>query len=161
MDEKDLNKRLSEVIEPLLEQHGMELVKLHFHKGPPGLLRIFIDRSDYTGVTLDDCALVSREAGILLDVENLLASRYRLEVSSPGLDRPLTRLKDFSHFQGKKARVRYRDETGAPRTVKGVISDVQGELVTIPLSEGTLPEGLLKIDFNDIASASLEYEWLK
>jgi len=156
MDEKDLNTKLSLVIQPLLEQHGMELVKLHYYKGPPGLLRIFIDKSDYSGVTLDDCALISREAGILLDVEDLISARYRLEVSSPGLDRPLTRLKDFSRFMGKNARVRYRDESGAPRTVRGLISAVEGEMVTFGLPEGPLP-----VHFDEIVSASLEFEWIK
>jgi ribosome maturation factor RimP len=87
------------LLQPILDSMGLELVELEFKKVGRGyLLQIFIDKPD--GVNLDDCAEVSRELSVQLDVEDCIASRYTLEVSSPGLDRPLKKEQDLFVIQG-------------------------------------------------------------
>jgi ribosome maturation factor RimP len=97
--------RVREVSEPIIGGLGLELVDLEYlREGPRWVLRFFIDKEG--GVTLEDCQGVSHALGPLLDVEDLVDSAYALEVSSPGLDRPLKKPKDFERFQGKRVQIR-------------------------------------------------------
>ncbi len=126
------------VCEPLLESLGYECVHLEFRDG---VLRFFIDQPD--GITVTDCARASRQLEVVLDVEDSIAGKYTLEVSSPGLDRPLARLSDFARFEGQEATVKTRDPIGSRRrftgTLEGVEDDaivmaVDGDTVHIPLA---------------------------
>lgn len=104
MDTNDLETRIEGVIRPVFEGSGMELsfVELHRTQGR-SLLRVFIDREG--GVTIDDCEIISREISAVLDVEDPFPGPYTLEVSSPGLDRPLKKPEDFQKFSGEFARI--------------------------------------------------------
>lgn len=96
--------RVNEVVEPVVEAMGYELILLEFvPQGGSAVLRLFIDCED--GVTLADCQKVSREVSAVMDVEDPIKTAYQLEVSSPGLDRPLTKRRHFDRFAGEKARV--------------------------------------------------------
>jgi len=147
------------LLHPILDSMGLELVELEFKKVGRGyLLQIFIDKPE--GVNLDDCAEVSRELSVQLDVEDCIASRYTLEVSSPGLDRPLKKEQDFVRYTGRLAVVKtselLKDEKGSPRkTFLGTIEGVEESVVIIRLKEG--PQA--RIPWDKIAKAHLEFEF--
>ena len=102
---------------------GLELVDVQFHREGHGwVLRLFIDREG--GVTLDHCSKVSREISDYLDVEDVIEQPYHLEVSSPGLDRPLRDLRDFKRFCGNNARVKLREQINGQRVFIGRIHRV-------------------------------------
>ena len=159
MSGADPIQRVETLLQPILDAMGLELVELEFKKvGRSYLLRVFIDKPD--GVNLDDCAEVSRELSVQLDVEDCIASRYTLEVSSPGLDRPLKKEQDFIRYQGRLAVVKttelLKDEKGSPRkTFLGFIEGVEDGVVMIRLKEG--PQA--RIPWDKIAKAHLEFEF--
>lgn len=119
----------------LLPAMGLELVEVQFrHEGHGWVLRIFIDCED--GITVDHCADVSREVSDYLDVEDLIDHQYSLEVSSPGLERPLRSLADFERFAGRLARVKLRESIDGQKVFVGVIGKVEQETVELELEEG-------------------------
>ncbi len=138
-----LRERLTALIEPLLGRMGYELVELEYAAGRAhAVLRLFIDRE--AGVTLDDCAQVSREVSGLLDVEDPIPSAYTLEVSSPGFDRVLRTQAHFGRFVGsrvfielKEARAGRRRYTGKLLTVDdtGIALEVDREQVTVAFAD--------------------------
>jgi ribosome maturation factor RimP len=100
--------QLAALISPVLDDLGFELVDLEYkQEGRELFLRLFVDKTG--GVNLDDCAAVSREVGALLEVENVISNAYRLEVSSPGMDRVLKRPEDFERFAGARVKVKSKD----------------------------------------------------
>jgi ribosome maturation factor RimP len=108
MGTNDLDKKLEGLIKPVVESIGMELSSLELHRARGrSLLRVFIDKNG--GVTMDDCEDVSREVSAILDVEDPIPGPYTLEVSSPGLDRPLKNREDFKRFAGETARIVTRE----------------------------------------------------
>lgn len=155
----DIPQRVTELAQPILDSLGLELVDLEFKKaGRSHLLCLYIDKPD--GVNLDDCAEVSRELSLILDVEDCIPGRYTLEVSSPGLERPLKRLEDFSRFTGRLAQVKtaelFQDEQGNKRkTFLGTLQGVEGELVLLTLKEGQEA----RIPLDKIAKAHLAFEF--
>lgn len=135
MDKEVLLQKVREMAEPIVSGMGLELVDVEFKLETGGwVLRLYIDREG--GVTLDDCVKVSGELGVVLDVEDLIPHRYNLEVSSPGLDRPLKRLKDFLRFKGKKVRVRCFEPLGGRKNFTGLIKEVIGEDIVIKGGQG-------------------------
>lgn len=119
---------IQRIVEPVLMDMGYELVDSSFTKqGRDWYLRLFIDKEG--GVSLDDCVAVSREIGVVLDAEDPVPGAYHLEVSSPGLDRPLTKEQDFSRFQGQSVRVKMRmgqDPDGQGYNRKTFVGNLQG-----------------------------------
>ena len=120
---------------PILEEMGLELVEIQFRRESGWVLRLFIDREG--GVTLDDCASVSRQISSYLEVEDLIDHAYNLEVSSPGLERPLKRIEDFIRFSGRRARIKLREPRDGQRVFigtlagfidKSIVLDVDGRL---------------------------------
>lgn len=122
---------LNSVIEREVEMLGYELVRLdHAARGRRRVIRVFIDEPE-RGVTIDDCVRVTKALGLVLDASSLVQGPYNLEVSSPGIDRPLTRPEHFSRFAGHGARIEYADEAGAKRTVIGELAGVSGGVVKV------------------------------
>jgi ribosome maturation factor RimP len=152
-------QKVENLLLPILESMGLELVELELKRvGRSYVLRIFIDKPD--GVNLDHCAEVSRELAVLLDVEDFISDHYTLEVSSPGLNRPLKNEQDFLRYQGRLAVVKtaelLKDEQGSPRkTFLGTIEGVEDGVVVIRLKEGPLA----RINQDKIAKAHLEFEF--
>ena len=108
MMRRSLVDELLDLTEPILEDFGCELVDLEFkQEGSEWFLRVFIDKEG--GVVLDDCASVSREVSAVLEVENIIDRAYRLEVSSPGMDRPLKKPEDFERFSGQRVKIKTLD----------------------------------------------------
>ncbi|MGI6656453.1 MAG: ribosome maturation factor RimP [Desulfobulbus sp.] len=121
---------LQDFVDPLLTDLGMELVELQFRREGQGwVLRLFIDKEG--GVTIDDCATVSREVGAYLDVEDLIEHAYHLEVSSPGLERPLKKAGDYERFAGRLARFKLREPLAGTKVVIGVLRGLDGGAVLV------------------------------
>ena len=135
--------------EPLVAEMGMELVDVQYlREGHGWVLRFFIDKEG--GVAIDDCALVSREISAYLEVEDLVAHAYHLEVSSPGLERPLKKKEDFVRFVDRKVRVKLRQPVGDQRVLIGTLCGLEGETVVLMLEEGKV-----FIDMENISKARL------
>src|SRR6266581_1845351 len=136
----DVATRIAELAQPLLDSLGTELVDLEYRReGRAMVLRLFIDKPG--GITLDDCASVSRELSEILDVEDFIIDHYTLEVSSPGLNRPLKKESDYIRYQGKLVKVRtfeqYPDDHGNLRkTFLGELLGLADGMVRIRLQEG-------------------------
>ena len=154
---------LESLILPILEDLEMELVELQFKQEGHNnwALRIFIDKP--AGITLDDCVTVSREVEAVLEVEDPIKTAYRLEVSSPGLDRPLVKPEDYARFAGKKVKVKTAemldpDERGHDRkTFTGVLLGLEGDLVRIEQTDKK--GGVVEIPLGLVARANLEIEF--
>ena len=122
---------LNELIERELDALGYELVKTEaFFSGRRKALRIFIDRPD-APVTIDDCVRVTKALGLVLDATETVPGPYNLEISSPGLARPLTKPAHFVRFRGERSRVEYLDDAGLKTTAIGTIMDASKTAVTI------------------------------
>jgi ribosome maturation factor RimP len=142
--------KVRDFAETLLPSMGLELFDVQFRREGHGwVLRIFLDGEE--GVSLDHCAEVSREVSRFLDVEDLIDHAYHLEVSSPGLERPLRSLADFQRFFGKKARVRLHESLGEQKLFVGIIGEVTGDTVHLDLEEG----GAVQFTFEQISKARL------
>ncbi|MFA6464261.1 MAG: ribosome maturation factor RimP [Desulfurivibrionaceae bacterium] len=151
--ESPLVRRLTELAVPVVEDFGCELVELQFRREAPGwVLRLVID--NVNGVGIDDCARISREVAHLLEVEDPIEQAYSLEVSSPGLDRPLKREKDFERCKGKKAKVVVREPIDGQNQCIGLIEDVTQESVTLRTDHGTI-----EIPFTRMKKARLVIEF--
>ncbi len=121
---------LANLIEPTIEQLGYELSDLELKLGGrDGIVRVFIDKPD--GVDLSDCEMVSRQLSALLDVEDSLPGRYTLEVSSPGLDRKLTKPAHFQRFTGAAVRVKLRFPVSGRRNFRGTLRAADDEKIEI------------------------------
>ncbi len=122
-------------MEPLINHAGMELVHLEYTGSPSGMvLRLFIDKPG--GVTIDDCAYVSRIISDLLDVKDPIPEHYNLEVSSPGINRPLVRLKDYTRFAGERVFIKTREPVQGRKRFKGVLKGIDQGIITIDLDDG-------------------------
>jgi ribosome maturation factor RimP len=146
-------KQVEEISESLVVSEGMELVDLEYRReGPRWMLRLFIDKEG--GVTVDDCARISRELGDLLDVKDLIPQAYVLEVSSPGLNRRIRKKKDFSRFAGQKVQLLLVSPKDGRRKIVGDLVGVEGEEVVVIGSDGRFSVAL-----ENIAKANLIYEF--
>jgi ribosome maturation factor RimP len=118
-------EQIWQLAEPVLGSTGMELIQVECLKMKTRwLVRIYMDRPE-GGVTLDDCALISNQLGDLLDVHNMPPGPYTLEVSSPGLDRPLQRDKDFLKYRGSRIKLRLREKIDGRRQFTGELVEYE------------------------------------
>ncbi|MEW6595475.1 MAG: ribosome maturation factor RimP [Thermodesulfobacteriota bacterium] len=125
------------MLEPVVEDQELELVELQFRREPAGwVLRLIIDGPQ--GISLDDCSRVSREVGHLLEVEDPIEWPYRLEVSSPGLDRPLKRERDYIRCLGKKAKIVTREPIGGSNHIVGMLRNFADGVITVESDQGLL-----------------------
>ncbi|SHJ84801.1 ribosome maturation factor RimP [Shimia gijangensis] len=139
-----MDRKLADIITPVIEDMGFELVRLRLMGGNTKTLQIMAERPD-GGIEVDECAQISNAVSAVLDVEDPLADSYTLEVGSPGIDRPLTRLKDFVTFEGYDAKLETSDLIDGRKRFRGVLAGVEGEDVLINIDEGTV---------------GLQFEWL-
>ncbi|BEH10433.1 MULTISPECIES: ribosome maturation factor RimP [Geobacter] len=159
MQKDDVVSRITSVAEQVLIPQGLELVEVEYKReGRQMILRLFVDKPG--GISLDDCAAVSRELSEILDVEDFIREHYTLEVSSPGLNRPLKKEADYERYSGRLVKVRtfelLADEEGNRRkTFLGDLVGLSGGVVTLTLREGQLA----RIPLDKIAKANLEFEF--
>lgn len=147
-------EQIERLLGPILRSLGLTLWELEYRKeGPRWMLRVFIDREG-TGVTLDDCEAVSRDLGALLDVEDVVPHAYTLEVSSPGLDRSLTRPEHYQRCLGSMVRIKTFQPINGQKVFRGKLTGSNGQTVSIELPDGSL----LDVPQRDISRASLEVD---
>lgn len=144
--------KVKAIIEPSLETMGFEVVRVQLTGGDRPTLQIMAERSDRGEMTVDHCATISRTVSALLDVEDPIDSAYYLEVSSPGIDRPLTRLADFERFAGFEAKLEARAAIDGRRRFRGALAGCDGDRVLIVPSGEDEP---VAIRFEDLAKAKL------
>jgi ribosome maturation factor RimP len=149
--------KLQSLVEPVVTGQGYELVDVEF-KNELGawILRVYIDKPGAEGgVGLDDCAQVSRELSAVLDVDDAIPGHYSLEVSSPGLNRPLKKESDFARFVGKKAKIRTRHPIGeSRRNFSGTLVEVAGGKVKIDVGDQ-----VCEVPVDAVEKANLVYEF--
>ena len=150
----DTAEQIRGILDPILASLGLSLWDMEFQKhGPSWLLRIYIDREG-TGVTLDDCETVSRDLAAALDVEDVIPHAYTLEVSSPGLDRKLSKPEHFVRFTGSAVKVKTYQLINGQKVFQGRLTGLAGDRVKVEINPGQIVE----IPMGDIAKASLEVE---
>jgi len=132
-----IDRRMAEIITPVIEDIGYELVRVRLMSGKNTILQIMADKPG-GGIEVDDCAKISTAVGATLDVEDPIVDEYALEVSSPGIDRPLTRLKDFENFEGYEAKIETTELIDGRRRFKGQLAGIDGNDVLINVEEGTI-----------------------
>jgi len=160
MAKVDVVERITGITGEILAPLGMALVDVEYKReGRDMVLRLFIEREE-GGVSLDDCSAVSRELSDILDVEDFIPENYTLEVSSPGICRPLKKLADYQRFQGKLIKVKtfelLADDAGNKRkTFLGTLAGVEDGVISIQLKEGQHAA----IPLDKVAKANLEFEF--
>jgi ribosome maturation factor RimP len=132
-----IDRRLAAIVTPTIEGLGYELVRLRLMGGRRATLQIMADRPE-GGIEVDDCAKISRAVSAVLDVEDPISGEYVLEVSSPGIDRPLTRLKDFERYEGYEAKLETDELIDGRRRFRGTLAGVEDGEVLIEIPEGTI-----------------------
>ena len=132
-----IDRRMAEIITPVIEDMGFELVRVRLMSGKSTTLQVMADRPD-GGIEVDELALISQSISAVMDVEDPILDEYTLEVSSPGIDRPLTRLKDFDAFEGYEAKIETTELIDGRRRFKGELAGVEGGEVLINVEEGTI-----------------------
>lgn len=171
MDEKSRNiiHAVEALAGPVLQDQGLDLVEVQFRRERSGwTLRLFIDRPPEieapdrlkaiaprgSGVTLDDCVAVSGEIGDLLDLNDIIPGTYNLEVSSPGLDRPLKKPADFIRFMGDKIRITLKNPLNGQRKLKGRLSGFHEGLILLEQGGVTL-----EVQLDDTERVAIEPEF--
>lgn len=147
-------QKLNELLQPLVEDLGYEFVGLEYNSNPKhAMLRIYIDQPD--GVGIEDCETVSRETAALLDVKDPIRNQYNLEVSSPGLDRPLFTPAHYQEFTGHEVQINLFAPQDGRRNFKGPILKAETDKVAIEQDGAEV-----RLDYDNIAKAKLvpDYE---
>lgn len=152
-----IEQHIEEILTSALEDRGFGIVRIQLQGSKRKTLQIMIEHLDGTPITIDDCEKVSKASSILLDVDDSLHESYILEVSSPGIDRPLTREKDFERFAGSMIKIELKTPQNGNRRFKGQLLGIEGDRVKISLD----PEKeVAEFAFSDIQKAKLipDYE---
>lgn len=144
-----IDRRLAGIVTPTIEDLGFELVRLRLMGGKKATLQIMAERAD-GGIEVEECATISRAVSAVLDVEDPIAGEYVLEVSSPGIDRPLTRLKDFERYDGYEVKIETSEAIDGRRRFRGTLEGVEDGEVLLAINEGTIG-----LDFTIIGDAKL------
>ena len=153
----DLLRRIEDIVSPTVVGMGYEVVRVAMSKG--GTLQIMIEPSDGRPMDVEDCATLSRALSAVLDVEDPIPGAYTLEISSPGIDRPLTREKDWTRWAGHLARVETTEPVEGRRRFKGTLLGLSDGLVRLKLEDGTeaaVPLGAISRAKLEITDALLE-----
>ncbi len=143
-----MDRRIADIISPVIAGMGYELVRVRLMTGKESTLQIMVQRPDGT-MEVDDCGQVSTAVSAVLDVEDPIADNYTLEVSSPGIDRPLTRLKDFDQWSGAEARIETVELIEGRRRFKGTLRGTEGNEVLIEIE-----------DQGQDVTIGLQFDWL-
>jgi ribosome maturation factor RimP len=145
-----LVEKIEVLIKPSVEDLGFELVQVRFMEGKSSrLLQIMAERPDGT-ITIDDCTLISRQLSAVLDVADIMPAAYRLEISSPGIDRPLVKRKDYEDYLGHSAKIESILPIDGRKRWTGILKTLIGETLTLEVDGKPVA-----IELNDIQSAKL------
>ena len=152
-----IDRRIAEIVTPVVEDMGFEVVRIRLMSGKDTVLQVMVQRPDGQ-IDVDECAEVSTALSAVLDVEDPIIEEYNLEVSSPGIDRPLTRLKDFDQWKGFEAKLETEELIDGRRRFKGQLAGVEDDEVLIEIEEGTIG---LKFDWLTDAKLILTDELIR
>jgi ribosome maturation factor RimP len=144
-----IDRRLAEIITPVIEDLGFELVRVRLMSGKATTLQIMAERPE-GGIEVDDCAAISTGVSAVLDVEDPILDAYALEVSSPGIDRPLTRLKDFDMWVGYETKIETTELIDGRRRFRGSIAGTENDEVLITIE-----------DQGEDVTIGLKFDWLE
>jgi ribosome maturation factor RimP len=145
--------RIEEIAQRVALSEGIEVVEVEVKGGGKNqFVRISIDKPE--GVTHADCELISHQVGAILDVEDVLSSHYTLEVSSPGVERKLSKPGDFERFQGKKAKVTLREPVENQRHWEGTLAGFADGVVSMEAAGRQI-----RFPFDQVEKANLKFEW--
>lgn len=150
MAAQDTAARIQDLIEPTITDMGFDVVRVQVSGGQTIKVQIMAEPSSGGNMTVDDCARISRAVSAVMDVEDPIVDAYTLEVSSPGLDRPLVRLQDFDRFSGFEAKIELQRVVDGRRKFSGRLIGTADENVSIDISGETV-----SVAFDDIAKAKL------
>ena len=157
MDATDANRvigQIREILDPILIERELELVEITFRmEGGRWILRITIDHDD--GIKVEHCTRVSRELSVHLDVEDFIEVKYYLEVSSPGLDRPLKDEKDFEKYAGRLVFIKTHRLVEGRKKIRGALEGIEDGIVTVLLEDETR----IEVPMEDISSARLDFKF--
>ncbi len=144
-----IDRRLAEIITPVIEDLGFELVRVRLMTGKTSTLQIMAEKPE-GGIEVDDCAAISTGISAVLDVEDPILDAYALEVSSPGIDRPLTRLKDFDMWIGYETKIETTELIDGRRRFRGQIAGTEGDEVLVTIE-----------DQGEDVTIGLKFDWLE
>lgn len=143
-----IDRRIAEIITPVIEDMGFELVRIRLMSGKTSTLQIMAERPE-GGIEVDECADISTAVSAVLDVEDPILDAYTLEVSSPGIDRPLTRLKDFDTYEGYEAKIETHEMIDGRKRWRGMFAGVEGGEVLLNIEEN-----------GEDQTIGLQFDWL-
>jgi ribosome maturation factor RimP len=147
-----LESRIGELITESVASLGFEIVRIKLMDGRRKTLQIMIDHLDGSEITAANCARVSRQVSAILDVEDPISGEYDLELSSPGIDRPLVRQKDFERYRGHEAKISLLAAQSGRKHFKGTLAGITEAGVQLKLDDAELP---VTLNFTDISAAKL------
>jgi len=149
---KEIVDHVRAIADPILSNEGMELVEIEYRRESKGwVLRLYIDKVG--GATLDDCTRISQEVGRSLDVEDFISTPYTLEISSPGLSRPLKKEKDFMKYRNQMIKVKTVDPIENRRQFNGKLLGISEDRIEIEMDGG-----IFQISLSNVAKANLEID---
>jgi len=138
-------KHLWDLFEPVVNGMGYELIEIEYQPNPKyGVLRLFIDKE--SGIQVEDCSAVSRQISAVIDVEDPVSGKFNLEVSSPGMDRPLRRAEDFQQFSGEVVKIKTSMPFEGQRNFKGLLKGLEEDLVIVECDDKEVRLPITAID---------------
>ena len=152
-----LSEQVAEVLEPILDAEGYELVEINLSQMGNGILQLVVERSDMQNVTIDDCVAITKLAAVTLDVEDFIKHAYNLEVTSPGIDRKLSKLKHFVQYEGFDANIELKNPVNERTKLKcqlGGVTDNEAIKFIITENRESTKEELI-VAFSNIRRAKL------
>jgi len=153
LSEDNIITNIKELLEPILYEKNLELFDIEFKGlGSKGILRVFIDKEK--GVTVNDCAQISRELGRLLEVHDVIPGSYTLEISSPGLTRALKKPSDYLRYKGKTVKIKTLEDIEDRKVFKGKLLDFVDEMVSLQTDGANY-----LIPYKNIEKANLELDF--
>jgi len=154
INREEIEKKIREIVEPIIRGMGFKLFDVEFKpEGRGWVLRIIADKEG--GITIKDCETISKKISALLDVEDIIPFSYLLEITSPGLTRPLTKVEHYDFFKGRLVKLILKEPIEGKREVVGLIEDVRNGIIDIRDKE---KGDILHIPFSAIAKGRLEIE---
>lgn len=144
-----VEQKIEQAINEAITSRGFDIVRIKF---AAKVLQIMIEKKESTSASIGDCEKVSKIVSMILDVEELISGHYSLEVSSPGIDRPLVKLADYSRFQDKEAKFSLYNEVNDRKKLKGTITKVTNNVIYVKIEND---DAEFAIEYENIISASL------
>jgi ribosome maturation factor RimP len=152
-----LDEKIIEILTPILEEKGFELIEINLLGSRNSILQLVVERSDRKNITIDDCVSISKSAGVTLDVEDFIKNAYRLEVTSPGIDRKLTKLEHFERYKGFEAKIEPKTPLNGHTNIKCQLCGVRdsNSIRLRLLNDGKLETDEVSILFSNVKKAKL------